>query len=388
MSTVTPDEQTSADSHDHDGHGHHEHPSYVAHHFDTSQQQFDAGKLGIWLFLAQEILFFSGLFVFYVYIKTLKPGAFEYAHSFLEVKYGLINTFVLITSSLTMAWGVRCAQLNQKNGLKLCLALTLLGAFGFLGVKYVEYTNKFSHGLYWGSMYTHHLGGAHGDVHGASGDHGASSDHGDDSTHGAAADHAEGDHHADGEHGGAPVDVGDGEVAEATTAIVDADGPAIGGSVNLPDGAPRGGGPGGTLGQDGELLIDAEQPKDADAETLDRVAEAAMEKSHAEGLDGDHAEPFKPPISDPEYAAYLDELAVLYDNPKDAGLYFSVYYCMTGLHAIHVIAGIVVILWIFLRALKEEFHSDFFGPVDYVGLYWHLVDLVWIFLFPMLYLVR
>ena len=100
-----------------------DHPSYVAHHFDTSQQQFDAGKLGIWLFLAQEVLFFSGLFVFYVYIKTLKPGAFEYAHSFLEVKYGLINTIVLITSSLTMAWGVRCASLNQKERAQAVLGL-------------------------------------------------------------------------------------------------------------------------------------------------------------------------------------------------------------------------------------------------------------------------
>lgn len=306
MSTATTEEH-SADAHGHDDHGHHDHPSYVAHHFDTSQQQFDAGKLGIWLFLAQEVLFFSGLFVFYVYIKTLKPGAFEYAHSFLEVKYGLINTIVLITSSLTMAWGVRCAQLNQKNGLKLCLALTLLGAFGFLGVKYVEYTNKFSHGLYWGSKYTHHLGGSHGDgVHGAADDHSAA-----DGEHAASGEHAAGEEHA--------------------------------------------------------------------------VADA-----HAEGSHGDaaHAGPFKPPIKDPVYAAQLDELAKLYDNPKDAGLYFSVYYCMTGLHAIHVVAGIVVIFWIFFRALREDFHSDYFGPVDYVGLYWHLVDLVWIFLFPMLYLVR
>ena len=110
--------------------------------------------------------------------------------------------------------------------------------------------------------------------------------------------------------------------------------------------------------------------------------------AESHGHEDAHHGPFKPPIKDPEYAAYLDELAVKYDNPKDAGLYFSVYYCMTGLHAIHVVAGIVVILWILVRALKEHFHSDFFGPVDYVGLYWHLVDLVWIFLFPMLYLVR
>ena len=332
MSTATPEQSVSSDSHGHDDHGHHDHPSYVAHHFDTSQQQFDAGKLGIWLFLAQEVLFFSGLFVFYVYIKTLKPGAFEYAHSFLEVKYGLINTIILITSSLTMAWGVRCAQLNQKNGLKLCLALTLLGAFGFLGVKYIEYTNKFSHGLYWGSAYTHHLGGAHGDgVLGASSD-GAEGDA--PATDDAEEGHAEGEGHS-----------------EAVASDDHAD--------------------------------ESHTGADEHGEAAHSVA------SHSSDDHGDaHHGPFKPPITDPEYAAHLDELAKLYDNPKDAGLYFSVYYCMTGLHAIHVIAGIVVIFWIFYRALKEQFHSDFFGPVDYVGLYWHLVDLVWIFLFPMLYLVR
>lgn len=333
MSTVAPDEHTQSDAEGHDGHddhGHHDHPDYLAHHFDTSQQQFDAGKLGIWLFLAQEVLFFSGLFVFYVYIKTLKPGAFEYAHSFLEVKYGLINTFVLITSSLTMAWGVRCAQLNQKNGLKICLALTLLGAFGFLGVKAVEYTNKWSHGLYWGSHYTHHLGGAHGD------DHAATDETGGDAVAATAEGESKGESHDDGDH------AGDEHKHEGETAVAEAE---SGNAVHA-------------------------------------------EEHHADGGHDDHAGPFKPPIEDPVYAARLDELAKLHDSPTEAGLYFTVYYCMTGLHAIHVVAGIVVILWIFFRALREDFHSDYFGPVDYVGLYWHLVDLVWIFLFPMLYLVR
>ena len=60
---------------------------------------------------------------------------------------------------------------------------------------------------------------------------------------------------------------------------------------------------------------------------------------------------------------------------------------MTGLHAIHIIAGIIALAWILYRSLLGHWRSDYFGPVDYVGLYWHLVDLIWIYLFPMLYLI-
>ena len=61
---------------------------------------------------------------------------------------------------------------------------------------------------------------------------------------------------------------------------------------------------------------------------------------------------------------------------------------MTGVPAIHILAGKGVIGWLLLRASRGDFSADYFGPVDYVGLYWHLVDLVWIYLFPMLYLIH
>jgi cytochrome c oxidase subunit 3 len=61
---------------------------------------------------------------------------------------------------------------------------------------------------------------------------------------------------------------------------------------------------------------------------------------------------------------------------------------MTGLHGIHVLVGMGLITWIMIRAKKKEFSSEFFTPVDLVGLYWHLVDLIWIFLFPLLYLIH
>ncbi len=69
------------------------------------------------------------------------------------------------------------------------------------------------------------------------------------------------------------------------------------------------------------------------------------------------------------------------------GIFFSIYYCMTGLHAIHIIGGIVALAWLYWRSLLGHWRSDYFGPVDYVGLYWHLVDLIWIYLFPLLYLI-
>ena len=68
--------------------------------------------------------------------------------------------------------------------------------------------------------------------------------------------------------------------------------------------------------------------------------------------------------------------------------FFSIYYCMTGLHAIHIIAGVVFLSWLLYRSLRADWRSDFYGPVEYVGLYWHLVDLIWIYLFPLFYLIN
>jgi len=75
-------------------------------------------------------------------------------------------------------------------------------------------------------------------------------------------------------------------------------------------------------------------------------------------------------------------------TPTTAGVFFSIYYCMTGIHAIHILAGIGVLVWLLVRAVRLDFNRQYFGPVDYVGLYWHLVDLIWIYLFPLLYLIR
>ena len=82
------------------------------------------------------------------------------------------------------------------------------------------------------------------------------------------------------------------------------------------------------------------------------------------------------------YATQLDQ------RINRLGTFFGIYFCLTGLHAIHVICGIIAITWLFVRARKGHFSSHHYDAVDCVGLYWHLVDLIWIYLFPLLYLIH
>ena len=74
-------------------------------------------------------------------------------------------------------------------------------------------------------------------------------------------------------------------------------------------------------------------------------------------------------------------------EPANVKIFFGIYFAMTGVHGLHVIIGIGVYVWLLVRAIKGHFRPDYYGPVDFTALYWHLVDLIWIFLFPLLYLV-
>ena len=69
-------------------------------------------------------------------------------------------------------------------------------------------------------------------------------------------------------------------------------------------------------------------------------------------------------------------------------MFFSIYFAMTGLHGIHVLVGVGIFIWLLIRSIRGDFTPDYFGPVDYAALYWHIVDLIWIFLFPLLYLIH
>lgn len=263
----------------HGAHAEHEHGEFpfLAHHFDTPKHQFDSGKLGIWLFLVTEILFFSGLFCAYAVYRALHPEVFEYAHYYLDTTLGAVNTCVLIISSVTAAWAVRNAQLKQTRALMVNISITILCGFGFMGIKYVEYSHKIHDGLLPGVHYNPAHRAWELPIYQAK--------------YGSAGHGAEGS-------GAAPEAAGQVPVKK---------------------------------------------------------------------LVGPH------------------EFNV---EPRNVNRFFGIYFCMTGLHGIHVLVGIGIWIWLLIRAKAGEFGPDYFGPVDYAALYWHIVDLIWIYLFPLLYLIH
>jgi len=220
---------TAADSH--------AHPQGFAHHFRDLAQQKDAAGFGMWVFIAQEGMFFGGLFLAYAIYRSSFPDVFAAASHHLSVPLGAFNTAVLIVSSLTMALAVHAAAVGDRRKLVAFLLLTVLLGSVFLGVKVVEYKDKYDHHLIPGSTFS----------------------------------------------------------------------------------------------------------------------------GHSLGLEGDRA--------------------------RQAQIYYSLYFGMTGLHALHMIVGIPIILWIAWRARRGDFTTEYNGPVEITGLYWHFVDIIWIFLFPLLYLI-
>jgi cytochrome c oxidase subunit III len=327
------------------------HPKWLAHHFDTPKQQFEAAKLGMWLFLATEVLFFSGLFCAYAVYRSLHPEVFVFAHQYLDKVMGGINTCVLLISSFTMAWAVRCAQLGKRTATVVLLGLTILCAFGFLGIKYVEYKHKWEHGLLWGKKFT-------ALQHEATAAHGAASDtkaHAVGDTGAAAADTAAG-------HGGtasAPHDL-----AAHAAAPPSADIPVRGGTASIPGAASS-----ASPSHAAEAHETTAAAGSADRSLVPPPAPQPTGLAHA--------------AETPEHGAHGGG-----DAPRNVHIFFGIYFAMTGLHAIHVIGGIFLLTWIMVRAWRGEFGPEFFTPVDLSGLYWHLVDLIWIYLFPLFYLIH
>jgi cytochrome c oxidase subunit III len=125
-----------------------EHHPRLQHHFDDMDQQAEASTLGMWVFLVTEIMFFGGLFMAYIVYRGASPEGFAEASHHLNVTWGAINTVVLIVSSLTMALAVRAAQTSAPPKVQVgwLLATIALGA-AFLGVKVIEYGDKFTHNL-------------------------------------------------------------------------------------------------------------------------------------------------------------------------------------------------------------------------------------------------
>jgi cytochrome c oxidase subunit 3 len=204
----------------------------LAHHFSSLERQTEAMRLGMWLFLATEVLLFAGLFAGYTVYRFEFPLAFIEGSRHLELWAGTVNTVVLITSSFTVALAIHFARIDMPRASAACLAITIVFALCFLGIKGIEYRQHFI----------------------------------------------------------------------------------------------------------------------------------------------EHSLPGK-------YYAF-EEVKV-----PGAAMFFTLYFLMTGLHGVHVVAGMSVLSWILWRTLQGRYSSRYYMGVELGGLYWHLVDLVWIFLYPLLYLI-
>src|SRR5712691_7812091 len=115
----------------------------LAHHFSSLDRQNEAMKLGMWLFLATEILLFAGLFTGYAVYRFQFPLAFAECSRHLNITLGTLNTVVLITSSFTVAMAIHFARTDKPRAAAICVAVTLLFALAFLGIKAVEYAEHF-----------------------------------------------------------------------------------------------------------------------------------------------------------------------------------------------------------------------------------------------------
>jgi cytochrome c oxidase subunit III len=127
-----------------------------AHQFDGLGQQRRAVELGMWLFLAQEVMFFGGLFLAYTFYRTRYHNAFIEAGHHLDVRLGTVNTVVLITSSLTMALAVRAAHAGKRAATRNLVVATMLLGLVFLGIKGFEYYHKFTEHLIPGPSFAYH----------------------------------------------------------------------------------------------------------------------------------------------------------------------------------------------------------------------------------------
>jgi cytochrome c oxidase subunit 3 len=126
------------------------------HHWRNADDEFDAAKLGMWLFLATEILLFAGIFVGYAVMRMKHPEAFINGSGYLNANIGLTNTIVLLISSFTVAMAVRCAQLNHQRWLKINIVITILCAAAFFAIKLtLEYIPKWSEGKRPGVLFSY-----------------------------------------------------------------------------------------------------------------------------------------------------------------------------------------------------------------------------------------
>jgi cytochrome c oxidase subunit 3 len=290
-------------------HDHHYHPPGLQHQFSDMRQQEESVSIGMWMFLVQEIMFFGGLFTAYLVYRSRFPMAFAAGSNHLDAFWGGLNTIVLIVSSLTMALTVFYAQRGNRNMQVIMILLTMFFGTVFLGVKVIEYSDKYNHGLVPVTGLNRKAKAP------AGGDHGVTSTGG--TTPVAASD----------EHASAPA------------------------GEEHPYVNPRG-----------------------DFQWTDA---SLVQLAQKEGY-----------LTEAERLGYFSGGQLDANKFRDkVRIFFWIYFAMTGLHALHMIIGLGLMLWLLYKAWRGTFGPEYYMPVEMSGLYWHFVDIVWIFLFPLLYLL-
>jgi cytochrome c oxidase subunit 3 len=388
----------------------------VQHHYRDMSQQHDAAKLGIWLFLATEILLFGGLFCGYAVFRANHPDLFKWGGQFLDERYGAANTAVLLISSLTMAMAITYVQREKRRLAMVCLGITFVCAGIFMAIKSVEYEHKFHDHLLGGMAFyeTSDHGGdfggdhaatliAHGDAEKGKGLWNATCR----SCHGAKGEGVPGqgtvlntssfvrDH--DDEELLKFIKVG--RTANAPESILQLDMPPNGGNPMLKDPAIL-----NIIAYMQTLMVPVAPANEGVVDSYRVVvapvveAEPEEEKSFLDSLPSSTVpHSMQAPIGlAPESASKAQRMAV-YVRPKvpqldekrpaNAHLFFGLYFLMTGLHGVHVVIGMVVLLWLMWRLQRGDFNKRYYSAVECGGLYWHVVDVIWIFLFPLWYLL-
>lgn len=304
-----------------DTHDHH-HPPGLQHQFEDMKQQEESVSIGMWMFLVQEIMFFGGLFTAYLVFRSRYPLAFAEGSNHLDAFFGGLNTLVLIVSSLTMALAVFYAQRGNRNMQVIMIVLTMFFGTVFLGVKVIEYTDKYNHGLVpvtgWNKK----------------------------TLKNTEAEHAAGN---------TVKETSSNFVFPFETRAMAAE---TGGEKEHPYINPKG-----------------EFQWNYGSHVVDYGLAKEKETGKQYLTDAEKVGYFSSGVFDPE--KYRDKIRIFY----------FIYFVMTGLHALHMIVGLGLMTWLGIMAWRKTYSSEYYAPVEMSGLYWHFVDIVWIFLFPLLYLL-
>ena len=312
-------------------HEEHYHQPGLQHQFEDMRQQAESDSIGMWMFLVQEIMFFGGLFTVYLVFRSRYPMAFAAGSNHLNVALGAANTIVLIVSSLTMALAVHYAQLGKRNLQVILIILTMIFGATFLAVKAVEYREKYYDG-----------------VVPVSGLNLRTANTKKDSSRGTTKN----------------LEEQQNQSLDVPETAKNQDGPSAAAASDHEKGGAPGGehasGEGNYVNPRGDFMpVEAQEGKFlTDAEKIGYFEN---------GYEGNEVSAEK----------FRDKVRI----------FFWIYFAMTGLHALHMIIGLGVMSWLLYKAWRGAFTPEYYAPVEMAGLYWHFVDIVWIFLFPLLYLL-